>query len=609
MKRVVIASLTVVLALAVALASWNAPSPVPTPGVATTPRVHRYPIDLERRFQFRVLQRQATALPAGDVLASGDLELDGVLSLTGRRTSFDADVVVLRIEALRAAAARVMDQPVPLEGLAGAEAWASLDPSGQLLALHFAEATPTPVRYLLQTLCGDLFVPTPDEPTKQVVEQLAMGDVGTTLTWRGASALNRARTRFVTWRLGQPSPDSLSMHDEADVSFDSTGLLTALTADAELLGTTTNGRTVARRMAVMTLQFLEAHPRPAQVLSAVTHPLLRPVGGVKSEIDQRRALLEAQAAGVTFDDVLQAFTKYEDPREWNDRAEFVLRAVAVLQLFPERAGELVAVFQKARSDQMRAQVLDVLASAGHPQAQAALVDALRTNSTDPLAARQLFQRLALIKAPSTATLQFALDQHAAATASGDRDDRNARAYVLGGLAFNARTSAPQLRATMVDQLIDDVDHATSPKDLQATLRALGNAGDARSLEVARQNVTSPEPLVRAAALTALRRVPGGEVEQLLRHQLTVERSREAQAAAFDALRGRDLSEETALTLRDLVHERQLQPGAERALLKLLNDQRTASPALIQTLQALLLMPGLSATTRAEVQATIARLAS
>lgn len=609
MKRVFIASLAVVSVFCASFVVSNLQAADAAPVVAAKARVERYPVDLERRFQLLVTQRQVTALPAGSTLAEGELSLDGVVSLTGRRTSAGAAVVVLRVESLRAGSASVMGQPVPLDGLAGAEAWAHLDVNGQLQALQFTDETPVPIRYLLQGLAGDLFVPTFEAPTTEVVEKLAMGDVGTTLAWSGDTRLHRERTRFTAWRLGQQQPEALSMHDGADVTFDSAGLLTSLTAEAELLGQSAQGQVLARRKAAMTLQFLDAQERAAEVLAVTSHPVLRPVGGVKSEIDQERALLEAQAAGVTFEHVLTAFTKYEDPRAWNDRAEFVLRAVAVLQLHPERAHELVAVFQNAKSEQMRAQVLDVLASAGHPQAQAALVNALRTGATDALVARQLFQRLSLVKKPTAQTLQFVLEQHAAARASGVTEDRNARAYVLGSLAYTARTTSPQLSNTMVDQLVDDVEQAQTAKDLQATLRALGNSGDARVLDIAKEKSADADANVRAAALASLRRVPGADVEAVLRERLQTERSREVQAAAFDALRGRALSEETLQGLRTLVSQQRLQRGAERALLNLATEQKTATPALVQTLQSLLLMPGLSANTRAEVQATLARLAS
>lgn len=609
MKRIFIASLAVVSVLCGSLVWCNASEPVSTTVVAPKARIERYPVDLERRFQLRVTQRQVTMLPAGNTQAEGEFSLDGVVSLTGRRTSAGAEVVVLRVDSLRAASASVMGQPVPLDGLAGAEAWAHLDANGQLQALQFTDETPVPIRYLLQGLAGDVFVPTLEGSTTHVVEKLAMGDVDTTLSWRGTSALHRERTHFVAWRLGQQQPESLSMHDGADVSFDSAGLLTSLDAEAELLGQSTQGQTLARRKAVMVLQFLDATERPADVLVATTHPIVRPVGGVKSEIDQERALLEAQAAGVTFEHVLTAFTKYDDPRAWNDRAEFVLRAVAVLQLHPERAKDLVPVFKSAKSDQMRAQVLDVLASAGHPQAQAALVESLRSGSTDALVARQLFQRLSLVKKPTADTLQFALEQHAAARASGVTEDRNARAFVLGSLAYTARTSSPQLSNTMVEQLVDDVEQAQTAKDLQATLRALGNAGDARTLDIAKEKTADADVNVRAAALSSLRRVPGAEVQTVVRERLVTENTREVQTAAFDALRGRELSDETVQSLRTLVSERRLQRGAERALLNLASEQKTASPALVQTLQSLLLMPGISATTRAEVQATLARFAS
>ncbi|MGV3622115.1 MAG: HEAT repeat domain-containing protein [Archangium sp.] len=605
MKRLFVASLCVVSVLCTSFAWSSFSAEEKVPAVAVKSRVERYPVDLERRFQLRVTQRQATALPAGDTMADGELSLSGVVSLTGRRTSAGAEVVVLRVESLTSASASLMGQPVPLDGLNGSEAWAHVNADGQLQALQFTDETPVPVRYLLQGLAGDVFVPTPDARSSHVVEKLAMGDVDTTLIWRGETSLRRERTRFVEWRLGHPVPDSISMHDGADVSFDSAGLLTSMTAESELLGQTAQGRMLARRRSVLSLQFLDARERDAEVLAVTTHQVLRPVGGVKSEVDQQRALLEAQTAGVTFEHVLTAFTKYDDPRAWNDRAEFVLRAVAVLQLHPERSKELVPVFQNAKSDQMRAQVLDVLASAGHPQAQAALVDSLKTGATDALVARQLFQRLSLVKQPTPETLQFALEQHAA----GVGEDRNARAYVLGSLAFNARGTSPQLSATMVDQLVDDVTQAESPKALQATLRALGNSGDARALDIAKEKSADADVTVRAAALSSLRRVTGPDVETVVRERLANERSREVQSAAFDALRGRALTDETLLELRGLVTQRRLQPGSERALLNLASEQKTASPALIQTLQALLLLPGLSATTRAEVQATLARFAS
>jgi hypothetical protein len=608
MKRLFIAScVTVAFALGLVFVISAPPSPA---DVTAAARLDRYPLDVERSYALRWSQSQSTLLPTGEGVASAELELQGHFTLTGRSLEDGTRAVLLRLDEVQQYRATALSQPLPGEGLQGAECLALLEPTGGLKELRFSDSQSVMARYLLQGLAAEVFTVTPDEPTLEAKEQLPIGDMVTAFAWNaGRTTLSRTRARFLKWRLSASTPANVTVSDSAELYFEPAGPLRDVDGREHIEGHDAQGRPQAQRESSLTVRFTGQRVVPAQPQMLAARPLVRLPGTVVSEIDMRKALLENLVGKLTFEQVAAALRDLQDPRILSDRGEFVSRTAALLRLHPERCAELVPLFDAAKSDQMRAQILDILASAGSAEAQAAMRRMLELpNSTrDPKIFQQLYPRLGLAGTPTPETVKYVLDGHAAALHAGDVQGRQLRAYTLGTLA--SRTKDPQAAALMVDVLVDDVTNAADSRDLRHAYRALGNTGDPRALEVVREGLSSKDTDVRASAAVALRRVPGAEAQKTLSSLLAGETDRDVQRALLDALKSRPLSSESLTALRALTVERRLAPGAANELLALVGEQTTATPELVQTLQALLLMPNVSPNARQQARALLAKLAT
>lgn len=518
--------------------------------------------------------------------------------------------VELGVLGLQRFEATVMGQPLPPEGLEGARALALLGEDGGLQQLRFEDASAPLARYFLQALAAELFPRLPADETLTWTEALPAGDAHTTVTWQHGhrDQLVRVREAFTQLRLliGGTPPH---VQSHATFRFSEEGGLDSLHASEELTAALAQDGTPAlSTTSVLTLQLRERTASPAVALSPSVATVVRTPGAITPETDLNRSLLESIAGALTVEEMLQQLT-VEHPGSIPDRKVFLRAATALLRLHPERAGELAALYASARSDAMRAQLVDLLVSAGTDQAQGTLRDILA--SPEARANRgtweQLYPRLGLVERPSRESVHAVLTDHTGALTSGDESARTVTAFTLGSMAGALRERDPALAELAGDVLLDDVHLAETANRRARALRALGNSGDPRAVDAARAPFSDPDPEVRAAAATALRKVHTAGATALLLEQLGTEASGPGQAALFDALAGRSLTPDQLGHVRSLLVERRLSPGAERRLLDLLAAERTASPELLQSLQALITNPGVAPANRVRARDLLARL--
>jgi HEAT repeat protein len=128
--------------------------------------------------------------------------------------------------------------------------------------------------------------------------------------------------------------------------------------------------------------------------------------------------------------------------------------------------------------------------------------------------------------------------------------RQAR-YSLGASAHSLKERDPALSESLVGELIQGLEPATSNDERVEYLTALGNAGHPASLETLAKFLKHENSGVRAAAANALRRIPGGKADQLLAQALE-DPSASVRASALDAMMYRDASPVLVYAVRDLL---------------------------------------------------------
>jgi HEAT repeat protein len=119
--------------------------------------------------------------------------------------------------------------------------------------------------------------------------------------------------------------------------------------------------------------------------------------------------------------------------------------------------------------------------------------------------------MAAIEAPN-ADVTSALQSNLGAN---DRTLANASALALGIAALRLRTADDPRAAAIIDDLIARLTATTDPVAQIAILRALGNAGDPRSLPALRVALANSEPSVRKVAVEALRSIAEPTVDGLI----------------------------------------------------------------------------------------------
>jgi HEAT repeat protein len=112
---------------------------------------------------------------------------------------------------------------------------------------------------------------------------------------------------------------------------------------------------------------------------------------------------------------------------------------------------------------------------------------------------------------------------------------------LGSAAFRLqRENAPLARQILglLQRHLDEAHARGSFSAAAVALRAFGNAGHPAMIGALEPYLTATQPLVRAAALRALRRVDTPEAERLLTASAASDRDREVRSAAQATLAGR-----------------------------------------------------------------------
>lgn len=222
---------------------------------------------------------------------------------------------------------------------------------------------------------------------------------------------------------------------------------------------------------------------------------LRP-GDYRPISDTRDQILRSQIGDLTAAKMMARLDQFAKVGPMADHSRFIWQAVGLLRLHPELAGALAQEYGELKGSQGRGLILDLLAGAGHAEAQAAMRQVLSDPGLAMAPTRQamLAQRLGLVKAPTPETVAY-LAQHA-------QDEGlmgAAYTYSLGSAAGHlaGTDEAAQLVADLKGRLSPDADALTR----RSVVAALGNARAAGD-EVA-AFAGDPDPGVRAAVAGAL----------------------------------------------------------------------------------------------------------
>jgi len=268
--------------------------------------------------------------------------------------------------------------------------------------------------------------------------------------------------------------------------------------------------------------------------------------------------------------------------------DWLLRASGLLRRQPARCLDLVALFENsAMNSRGRAQIMDLLAGTGTPEAQEAMRLALASPVARDDAAlfQSLVQRFSLVSRPTHDSLSF-LATALQETSTGKA--RSAVALALGGATGNALLAGDSSAAERYGALIlDKLARAHTAEDRRAWLGALGNLGWSGASTRVSELASDPDASVRAASAWALRKIESSDARDAL-VDLAGDASPEVEERALAALEANPaVGADDVRELARRVTERRTSPRADASLVSLLSKHPEAGEPAAAMLRVLL----------------------
>ena len=190
-----------------------------------------------------------------------------------------------------------------------------------------------------------------------------------------------------------------------------------------------------------------------------------------------------------------------------------LKLKALIYLHPDCSRRLGTLLAGSNPNGVTAPLLTgALSAVGHPQAQAALVEAIRDGSRDAAGLTREIAALASVGNPTPlaeATVRWE-SVHAPT-----RSLRVMAELALGTMARNLADGAPARATRIIDEVVRKLRASPSPEEARLSLMALGNAGSVRALHMIARFMAHPSPLLRASAAAALRWIDAPQVDAWL----------------------------------------------------------------------------------------------
>jgi hypothetical protein len=466
----------------------------------------------------------------------------------------------------------------------GREAYLLMKGDGALTNVFLRPSDPDVFKLVVQWVATDLAVTLSGGERWSTLEESSLGLAQASYARGEGQQLIRSRTRYLSLR-GVPggraegSTPQLSAHAAIELedghlkrlsSNESVRLIRAASAPAyeAVVSTELELRSVSQEtISPVSLEGLET----------------RRVGEVVLAADTGQRLLEDRAAGLTMDRLVADLGTWGNTGELPDHARWLWRAVGVLKLHPERAAELAPLFHApGATSKGRLLLLDLLASAGHSQAQAVLRELLESDDArhDGQAAAML-QRAGLVMRPERETIALVQNRLGAKGETGI-----AAAFTACSMAGKLDAGGQHAEAHRLSSVVrQELQRETDAERRVLLMRALGNSGldDDREAILAQRSDGSAR--VRATVALALRR-DGSEAAAGALADLVADGDSGVQRAALSALATHTPSARTVQRVIEVLHSGRLDRGSDAAVVNLLG-RSPPTPEVTDALEMLL----------------------
>lgn len=299
----------------------------------------------------------------------------------------------------------------------------------------------------------------------------------------------------------------------------------------------------------------------------------RILGKIYTSKEQLKKILQDRIAKMTITDVEQNLLRYGSSGEIPDHNRWFWRATGLLKLYPELTQNVVNIFKSGRTGEKgEALIFDLLAGAGTNEAQSAMKKLINYNQARSGNFRDilLYQRFSFVENPNDETLDLLKVEF---KNSQNTRYKTASAYTLGSAISNIKIEDSKRIDELNNLLLNSLKESTSENDLNAMIRALGNAGQANSLEAILDYSNNPYESVRASVATALRKIDTVEANDHLL-SLALDSSKDVSETSMMALDGHTLTSSQLSLFYDNVNSGKTPKEADQHLVTFLAKELT-----------------------------------
>ncbi|MBL8921568.1 MAG: HEAT repeat domain-containing protein [Myxococcaceae bacterium] len=555
------------------------------------PATWRWPASRVARYQLHLEGESAVPSPDGQGTLGGALKMDGVLELA--RLSDEPPRLSLRLVSLDRATMTLFGAPAmeDLDGLRaaliGPTAVLTLFPTGDVKQVAFSEGAPTLFETTAQTLVSELQHPTRDEAAYTLVETTTRGTAEARWLREGSTLLRTRTTYFSLTNFG--GVRAADVEAQSRFEFDADGVLRSLDAEETLVGRAPD--TGAKSRLIVRLTPLSVETRAG--LTAPTTTAVAPLGELKPPRDAREQMLAQRVAGLDRQGLVKGLADFAASAGEGGLGAFMARASGLLLQQPGLCADVVAWAREPnRTAREREFALEVLAAAGSPRAQAAMLELLGDEASTP----PQVQRLSLLQTPTVETGRFVEARWKQAVG----DARETLGLTLGAVSGQlARAGHPDEAGAMADALATGLRTAPTNRERLGLTFALGNAGLESHLDVVLAQTGDGDPKVRMAALHALRKTPTPAAHLALQAALSDE-SLEVARTAVTTLGLIPTSPDDRVAVMAAVRAGHVKLTAAPLVLNVLEPHVATDPSVRPFLVWLAAIPGLDAPIRRRI---------
>ena len=515
---------------------------------------------------------------------TGKVRLEGDLVLSSMGRVGDAYRLVGRIESLRACSLDLFGSevlaagPRANEALVGRDAIVELDPDGRVRAVSFEDDAPPIFKHVMESL---------------LVQSQAVVHADGGRTW-SARETTLAGEGTASYEVQEAEPARLLRHrapydtlfalpgrklaageqsEEGDtaIALDPRGIIASLVEDETLAVKAATGQKgtplASTSHFAWELKGTGAWtPADREVAALDT----RTPGQLVGPTDAEQQILEQRVHGLTAEQMRTSMIAFARTGRFPTK-DWLLRASGLLTQHPELCMDMVTLFEhEAMTDRGRAQIAELLAGTGTPEAQDALREVIASPAAraNPRLEQHALQAFLVVAHPTADSLAFLRETFHAAKA--DAGGRYSSALALGAAAGNALRSGNAAAAAECDaELRGALANASKPHEKRELLDALGNVGHPGDVATIRAFAGDRDAEVRSAAAFALRKIDSDDARQAL-VSFAADPSADVETSAFDALAHGPLGQDDLAALSRVVTAGGTQPPSDSALLGLLS---------------------------------------